>query len=337
MSAGWRENSRKAAAVSISNTVIGASPFLASHSASTSASSSSLDELAAARLRDAEALIEADQIGRGVDVHALSRRFQDRAHERDGGAFAVGAGDMDERRQTPFGMTERREEALDALERQIDALGMQRQQPRVDGVDADVSAGTRRGHAGAGRLKRGFAAAGRRLQQQPAKPGDGRAQIVAMHHHVDHAVGEQVLGLLKAFRQLFADGLLDDARAGETDQRARLGDLHVAEHGVRGGDAAGRRIGQHDDVGLARLLQLLHGDRGARHLHQGQNAFLHARAAGGGKQHERAAFLHRGVETLDDRLARRHAERAAHEIEILHRQSRRQDRRACRSQASPRR
>ena len=41
-------------------------------------------------------------------------------------------------------------------------------------------------------------------------------------------------------------------------------------------------------------------------------------AARGREQHERAALLHRGVQPLDHRLARRHAERAAHEIEILH-------------------
>ena len=37
--------------------------------------------------------------------------------------------------------------------------------------------------------------------------------------------------------------------AGEADQRAGLGDLDVAEHGVGRGDAAGGRVGQHDDVG----------------------------------------------------------------------------------------
>ena len=139
-----------------------------------------------------------------------------------------------------------------------------------------------------------------------------------MHHHVDHAVVAQIFRPLKTFRQLLADRLLDDARAGEADQRAGLGDVHVAQHRIRGGDAAGRRIGEHDDVGLARLVQVLHGDGGARHLHERKDALLHARAAGGGKQDERAAFLHRGVETLDHGFARRHAERTAHEVEVLH-------------------
>ena len=55
----------------------------------------------------------------------------------------------------------------------------------------------------------------------------------------------QIFGALEAFRQLLADGLLDDARAGEADQRAGLGDLDVAQHGVGRGDAAGGRIGEH--------------------------------------------------------------------------------------------
>ena len=102
-----------------------------------------VDELAAAVAADAEALVETDQIGRGIDMHALAGRFQDRAHEGDGRAFAVGAGDMDQRRQLLFGMIERGKQALDAVERQVDALGMQRQEPRQDGVDRP-RAGTRR-------------------------------------------------------------------------------------------------------------------------------------------------------------------------------------------------
>ncbi len=55
---------------------------------------------------------------------------------------------------------------------------------------------------------------------------------------------------LEAVRQFLADGLLDDARAGKADQRAGLGNMHVAQHRIGRGDAAGGRIGQHDDVGL---------------------------------------------------------------------------------------
>src|ERR1700686_4726662 len=110
-----------------------------------------LDELAAALAADAKTLVEMHQIGRRIDVHALAGRFQDRAHEGDGRALAVGTGDMDQRRQFLFRMIERGKQVLDAVERQVDALGMQRQQSRQDGVDRR-RAGPRRTHAGAGRL-----------------------------------------------------------------------------------------------------------------------------------------------------------------------------------------
>ena len=111
--------------------------------------------------------------------------------------------------------------------------------------------------------------------------------------------------------------MLDNARAGKTDQGAWLRDVHVAQHSIGCGDAAGRRVGEDDDVGFARLANALHRNRRTRQLHQRQDAFLHPRAARRGEHHEWAAFLDCGVEPLDHRLARSHAQRAAHEIEIL--------------------
>ena len=129
-----------------------------------------------------------------------------------------------------------------------------------------------------------------------------------MHHHVDHAVIPQVFGALESVRQFLADGLLDHAGAGKADQRAGFGDLHVAQHGVGRGDAAGGRIGQHHDIGQFRLAQHLHAHRGARHLHQRQNAFLHAGAAGGREHDERRFLFQRKFKPAHDRFAGRHAE-----------------------------
>ena len=81
-----------------------------------------------------EALVEAHQMRRRVDMHAQSRRLQDRPHESDGGALAVGAGDMNDRRQTPLRMVERVENAPHAVERKIDPLRMQREQPLDNGI-----------------------------------------------------------------------------------------------------------------------------------------------------------------------------------------------------------
>jgi len=74
----------------------------------------------------------------------------------------------------------------------------------------------------------------------------------------------EIFGALETVRQLLADGLLDDPGAGETDQRPRLGDLHIAQHAVGCRHAAGGRIGEHHDVGLPGLAQILHRDGRAR-------------------------------------------------------------------------
>ena len=60
-------------------------------------------------------------------MHALTCGLEDRAHEGDGRALAVGAGDMNHRRQMPLRMIERVEDARHPIEPEIDALGMQRQ------------------------------------------------------------------------------------------------------------------------------------------------------------------------------------------------------------------
>src|SRR5262252_1905129 len=142
---------------------------------------------------------------------------------------------------------------------------------------------------------------------------------MAMHHQIHHSVLFQILRLLETFRQFFPDGLLDHARAGKTDERARFGDVNVAQHGIGSGDAAGGWIGEHDDVGLACGTQILHRYGCAGHLHERQNAFLHARPSGRRKQDERRAFLRSRLQSLDDCLTGLHAERAAHKVEILHR------------------
>ena len=59
---------------------------------------------------------------------------------------------------------------------------------------------------------------------------------------------EQKLAALKPFGQLLANGLLDDARTGEADQRAGFGNIQIAQHGEAGGNAAGGGIGEHADV-----------------------------------------------------------------------------------------
>ena len=90
----------------------------------------------------------------------------------------------------------------------------------------------------------GVVHAARELQ----RAGDVRLHFQARHHVVQHAVLEQKFAALEALGQFLADGLLDDARAGEADQRARFGDVQIAQHGVAGGDAARGGVGEHADV-----------------------------------------------------------------------------------------
>ena len=74
--------------------------------------------------------MEAHEVGRGVDVGSQAPRLQDCPHEGDGRALAVGAGDVNHRRQPPLGMIQGREQALDAPERQVDRARMQGEEAR---------------------------------------------------------------------------------------------------------------------------------------------------------------------------------------------------------------
>ncbi len=76
-------------------------------------------------------------------------------------------------------------------------------------------------------------------------------------------------------------------------------------------------MGQHDDIGQAGLFQHFHGDGGAGHLHQRQDAFLHPRATGGREQNQRTPKRHGAFGGRDDRVSDIHAHRPAHEAEIL--------------------
>src|SRR5262245_25870890 len=68
----------------------------------------------------------------------------------------------------------------------------------------------------------------RQVTQQAADLG---LQLAAVHDEIEHAVLEQELRPLESFGQLLPERLLDDPRTGESDERARLGQDDVAEHG----------------------------------------------------------------------------------------------------------
>src|SRR6478736_5951269 len=67
-----------------------------------------------------------DEVGRGVDMHALTQRLGDGSDEGDQRSLAIGAGDMDHWGQLALWMPEACEQALDAPKRQVDGLRVQR-------------------------------------------------------------------------------------------------------------------------------------------------------------------------------------------------------------------
>ncbi|MPL60817.1 hypothetical protein SDC9_06379 [bioreactor metagenome] len=297
------------------------------------------------RAGKADALVEAGEMGRGIGVHALARRLEPGADHRLGRALAVGAGDVDHRGKHVLGVAEGGKQALDPVEGEVDHLRVQCHQLCQDRVGGKGRLSRHRGPRNGRRpgalppdprgicgkekgsglrevfdLARGGQVAGDGGGEAHQHAGDRDqllAQFLAVGDAVEHAVVEQVFGALEALGQLLADRLFDHARAGKADQRIRFRDLHVAEHGIGRRDAARRRVGEHDDIGQVRFLQHLHRNGGARHLHQAEDAFLHPRAAGGGKEDQRALCLHRAFGRGDDGIADIHPHRAAHEGEVL--------------------
>ena len=83
---------------------------------------------------EADALVEAGEVGGGVDVDAVAGALEAGAEHGDGRALAVGAGDVDHRRQAALGVAEGGEQALDAGEREVDDLGVERGQAVEDAV-----------------------------------------------------------------------------------------------------------------------------------------------------------------------------------------------------------
>ncbi len=89
-----------------------------------------VDENAAAGPAEPEAFVDPHQVRRGVGVDAQARRFQNRPQVSDRRALAVGAGDVNNRRQLALGMAEPHQQPVHPLEIEIDAFGVQGGQPR---------------------------------------------------------------------------------------------------------------------------------------------------------------------------------------------------------------
>jgi hypothetical protein len=71
---------------------------------------------AAARASQAKSLIEPNEVRRRISVDAIPRLLENRAHERDRRALTVGAGNVDRRRESKFGVIELFEQTPHAIE-----------------------------------------------------------------------------------------------------------------------------------------------------------------------------------------------------------------------------
>ena len=103
-----------------------------------------VDDASAAFRAKPDALVEAHEMRRRVDVHLVAGRFERGAQECDGRAFAVRAGDMDHRRQLVLRPAETLQQPLDPPERQIDLARVERAehlQQRVEVGHGDQLAG----------------------------------------------------------------------------------------------------------------------------------------------------------------------------------------------------
>src|ERR1700730_8421465 len=105
------------------------------------------DKNAAAGSAEAKALVDPHQGGRDIDMNAQARGFQNRAQIRDRRTLAIGAGDVNDRRQLAFGMFEPFQEPLHSLEIEIDTPGVQGRQPRDKFTERRRSLGRGRVHA----------------------------------------------------------------------------------------------------------------------------------------------------------------------------------------------
>ena len=124
------------------------------------------------------------------------------------------------------------------------------------------------------------------------------------------------LAALEAGGQLLTDGLLDDAGAGKADQRTGLGQHDVAQAGEAGRDTAGGRMGQVADVQPALGGEFLNGGAGLGHLHQAEDALLHAGAAAGGEDDQRQLFVGGVLDGAGDLLTHRGAHAAHEEVAV---------------------
>src|SRR5215510_13162854 len=164
---------------------------------------------------------------------------------------------------------------------------------------------------------------GRLVGEERENAAERVLEIAPLDDQVELAVREQEFRALEALGKRLANRLGDDPWAGETDQRARLGENDVAQHREARGDAAGGGIREDRDVRQAGGPEPLEGGRGLGHLHQREDAFLHPRAARRRDDDDRQMLVDRQLDRPGELFPHHRAHAAAEEAELEDGQDRR--------------
>src|SRR5262245_64366175 len=168
-----------------------------------------------------------------------------------------------------------------------------------------------------------LARSGRLVGEERENAAERVLEVAPLDDQVELAVREQEFRPLEALGKRLANRLGDDTRAGEPDQRARLGENNVAEHREARGDAAGGGIGEDRDVRQAAGAEPLERSRGLGHLHQREDALLHPRAARRRDDDHRQVLVDRQLNRARELFSDHRAHAAAEEAELEDGQDRR--------------
>src|SRR2546425_1152484 len=163
-----------------------------------------------------------------------------------------------------------------------------------------------------GRLPR----SGRLVGEEGENAAEHLLEVAPLDDHVELSVRQQELRALESLGKRLTDRLGDDRRPGKADQRARLGEDDVAEHREARRDAAGGGIGEDRNVRQPAGAEPLERGRGLGHLHQGEDALLHPRAARRRDDDHGQVLVDRELDRARELLTDHRAHAAAEEAEL---------------------
>ena len=156
----------------------------------------------------------------------------------------------------------------------------------------------------------------RKWLQETQCANQPRAQIRSRHNRINESCLQQEFGALETGGEFVANRSRRDARAAESNQRIRLGNVQVTERTERCNRAARRWVGEEADKSATSGLEARNGGERLRQLHQRVGPLLHPCAAGGGDDQEWESALGGELCGACHLLPHHGAHGAAHEEEV---------------------